>query len=140
MLPPRYNINGAVMCAFERCRKHTRLRPHPRFGEFVCAPHAREPALFPLVPEIRIVDDRGESLCHAHGCTKKEKLTFAHKGFFCALHLQRIVRIRKRIDHSGSEEEIKARREEIAFRKQVDGPHLLIVDRLERDYGLPLLQ
>jgi hypothetical protein len=75
----------------------------------------------------------GDRLCDAFGCRKHSKLKQYRGGWFCNRHCVELEAIRARIDHSGSEDELAARQEELRFRKVFHPGHVLYAAQLERE-------
>lgn len=142
----KYNSNGARVCDAPLCCKEKKLTQHTdgrllcKFhqdggphgsrvctaakgcafktkvynGRWVCEQHIRQ-----MQKWSDVVNENGDSICHAYGCRRSAKLSWQFEGGFCPEHIPQLARIRHSLV-ACNDNELKMRllAEEAAFRKQ----------------------
>ena len=112
------------MCSSTNCRKHTRIDYTDDKIPY-CPEHLNNPELREYEHTKLVRRKSGNFiLCDAVACDSIY-VTFHRRGYFCEKHIHELDQIRESIDHTGSEEEIIARKNEIHFRKRIHFPHLM---------------
>jgi hypothetical protein len=62
--------------------------------------------------------------CNHERCYTVTDLEYKYRALWCPDHLNMITQIRDKIDHSGSQDEIQARLQELKIRRDRDKPHI----------------
>jgi hypothetical protein len=76
-------------------------------------------------------NQHGNPICNYIGCRKNTKLREFASGLWCKKHIGDIQYIRGRINHTGTEDELKARIEEFEIRKNTDIGHYYYAHSME---------